>query len=538
MPATAISVGARREPARVTGRRSPRRSPQETRDGRPIERAALEVELKLDVSAENLGILRRHPFFLDQKSSRKEELISIYLDTEDRVLRRHGLSYRLRRKGEELRQTIKGTYRGILDRAERETSFTCDGDNANSIDAFLRHLDRLPTALKPVVKTRIKRLTYQIGGVEVCLDEGEVIAGRRSSPIAEIELELKSGDRRELFALARQISAIVPAEVSVKSKLERGYDLIEGTEDRAVMAQDPVLPPFPTAAEAFQTICVECLHQLISNRNGVRAHIAEPLHQTRVALRRFDAAIKLFGKTLNEEKATKVSGELKWIGDELAGARELDVFITDVLLPLKSKHKDSSVAKLYRTCIQHRETAYARAEAALASQRFRSFLIDVTEWIETGNHQRKPGSGLKGERSAKDLVSKTLSKIRSKMKPGRRIDELDLRRLHKLRLRAKRMRYTIELTRGLHKAKRVERMLKELGKLQSALGQVNDVASARAILHRIASQANADLKNGELRVTSGPITEMVAGHESRRSKGLKEATKAFKKLEDIKPFWI
>ena len=81
-------------------------------------------------------------------------------------------------------------------------------------------------------------------------------------------------------------------------------------------------------------------------------------------------------------------------------------------------------------------------------------------------------------------------------------------------------------------------MLKELGKLQSALGQVNDVASARAILHRIASQANADLKNSELRVTSGPITEMVAGRESRRSKGLKEATKAFKKLEDIKPFWI
>ena len=122
--------------------------------GRPIEQTALETELKLDVSAENLGILKRHPFFRDQKSSRKEELISIYLDTKDRVLRRHGLSYRLRRKGEELRQTIKGTYQGILDRAERETSFTCDGDNANSVEAFLRHLDRVPTALKPVVKTR------------------------------------------------------------------------------------------------------------------------------------------------------------------------------------------------------------------------------------------------------------------------------------------------------------------------------------------------------------------------------------------------
>jgi CHAD domain-containing protein len=109
------------------------------------------------------------------------------------------------------------------------------------------------------------------------------------------------------------------------------------------------------------------------------------------------------------------------------------------------------------------------------------------------------------------------------MKPGRQIDELDLRRLHKLGLSAKRMRYAIELTRGLHKAspKRVERLLEQLGKLQPALGQLNDLASARTILHRIALEANADLKNDELRVTSGPIMEMVAGHESKRSKRLK-----------------
>ena len=159
----------------------------------------------------------------------------------------------------------------------------------------MRHLDgNLPTSLKPVFKTRIERETYRIGGVEVCLDKGEVIAGRRSSPIAEIELELKSGDRRELFALARQITAIVPAEISVKSKSERGYDFVDGIKDRWVRARDPVLPRFPTTAEAFQIICGECLHQLISNRAGVRAHIAEALHQARVALRRLDAAVKLF----------------------------------------------------------------------------------------------------------------------------------------------------------------------------------------------------------------------------------------------------
>ncbi|QHO75618.1 hypothetical protein ACH79_26250 [Bradyrhizobium sp. CCBAU 051011] len=74
------------------------------------------------------------------------------------------------------------------------------------------------------------------------------------------------------------------------------------------MARYPVLPRFPSTAEAFQIICGECLHQLIANRAGVRAHIAEALHQARVALRHLDAAVKLFRK-IQSEKATKVAGE-------------------------------------------------------------------------------------------------------------------------------------------------------------------------------------------------------------------------------------
>jgi uncharacterized protein YjbK len=95
-----------------------------------LQRAALEVELKLDTAAEHLDILKRHPLFCNRRSSRKDEVVSIYLDTKDRVFRRHDLSFRLRRKGKELLKTIKEPYRGILNRTERETSFSCDGDEA------------------------------------------------------------------------------------------------------------------------------------------------------------------------------------------------------------------------------------------------------------------------------------------------------------------------------------------------------------------------------------------------------------------------
>ena len=209
-------------------------------------------------------------------------------------------------------------------------------------------------------------------------------------------------------------------------------------------------------------------------------------------------------------------------------------------MPLKNKRPtDLSLAKVHRACVQLREKAYERANAALTSQRFRGFLIDVAEWIETGTEQRRARPRLKGEPSAKELVSKALSRMLRKMKVVSRIDELGPRRLHKLRLRAKRLRYTIEFTSGLYDAnpKRVEGMLRQLGKLQSTLGELNDMASARTILNRIAVEAKAHRKSVKPRITSGLTGVVPEIKKGRKSNQLKKAAKAFEKLEDLKPFW-
>jgi inorganic triphosphatase YgiF len=509
------------------------------------QRKPLEIELKLDVSPEHIDMLKCHPLFRKCWSSGKRELISVYLDTKDRDFRRRGLSFRLRRKDGRLLQTIKGTYRGVLERTEREATFNWVGDDQHgSIETVLKQLKgrKLPTALKPIFKTRIERETYQIGGVEVCLDKGEIIAGRLSAPVAEIELELKNGHRAALFALARQISAIIPAGISIKSKSERGYDLLEGAKHRAVMAQETVLSRSATVTEAFHTICNECLYHLISNKSGVRAFVSEPLHQSRVALRRFDAVVKLFRQIASGQAAKEVAEELKWIGDELAPARELDVFLAEALIPFKKKHPgDPEVAEIRRACIQRRKKEYERANAALASERFCNFVLDAAEWIDSGKWQAKARPRLKREQLAKSLVSEELSKLRSKMKTGRRIEELNLRRLHKLRLRAKRMRYTIEFAKGIYdkesNRKRIDKVLTTLGNLQAALGRLNDIASGKAILERIAAERKFNRKNSKSRRTSRLATMIFGDEERVRSKQLDKAAKAFDKLENIKPFW-
>jgi len=206
----------------------------------------------------------------------------------------------------------------------------------------------------------------------------------------------------------------------------------------------------------------------------------------------------------------------------------------------KNRPSDPGVAEVHRAWIQQRKMEYGRANAALASRRFRAFLLNAAEWIHAGKWQAMARSPLKRKQLAKVLVSERLSRLRSRMKTGRQIGKLDLRGLHKLRLRAKRMRYTIEFTRSLYDKKSnrkcIERVLKDLGKLQSALGNLNDIASRKSIVERIVAERKHSRKDKP--GTTSRLAVMISGdQEKQKSKQLDKAAKAFDKLENIKPFW-
>src|SRR3546814_10022518 len=70
-------------------------------------------------------------------------------------------------------------------------------------------------AITPVFEVRIERRTWIIseGGatIELVLDSGEVVAGERTSPICEIELELKQGDPGALFARSEEHTSELPS---------------------------------------------------------------------------------------------------------------------------------------------------------------------------------------------------------------------------------------------------------------------------------------------------------------------------------------
>ncbi len=174
---------------------------------------------------------------------------------------------------------------------------------------------KLKRELKPVFETRIHRTTIPVRQgrtiIEVALDKGHVHAGRQSVAITELELELARGKVSDVFKLAREMAQLVPITLSLKSKSERGYDLIDNKAAQAVRAQKIRLPEGMSAAEAFRTIGRSTLQHISANEDAVRRSDSEGVHQMRVGLRRLRAALSLFSKLLGDKQTEMIKSELK-----------------------------------------------------------------------------------------------------------------------------------------------------------------------------------------------------------------------------------
>ena len=99
---------------------------------------------------------------------------------------------------------------------------------------------RLRRQLKPMFETRVHRTVYPLVNrgrlLELAIDQGKIDAGKTSLPLCEVELELKSGNEADLMSVARKLVHAPPAQLTLKSKSERGYELVDGESGRPVRA--------------------------------------------------------------------------------------------------------------------------------------------------------------------------------------------------------------------------------------------------------------------------------------------------------------
>jgi CHAD domain-containing protein len=379
--------------------------------------------------------------------------------------------------------------------------------------------------------------------IKAIVVEGAAQTGERTASFGETQFWLKTGVAADLFSFVLAIDETVPLRFSARTEACRGYALIERSEKKEIKRKPVQLEPSMSSATAFRVIAHQCLHQVIANAPAMSTGNAEALHQVRIGLRRLKTALSLFAPLCTDTQTQTIKAEIRWFGELLGPARDLDVFLSEVMLPLREQYRDEpGLVSLQRTYGAQRTKLYDRISQAANSVRFRALALETAVWIETGQWGMKQGeqAAVARHRPIKQLAEEELIRLRKKVKKkGDGLAALDPDERHALRLHVKKLRYTAEfflsLFPGKKKSKRI--FLVSLKSLQSALGDVNDIAVRAGLKTEIITgkKSRADVQKLQHRAFAAGL---IIGHQRAKVETIvKRAERAYRDFLGAKPFW-
>lgn len=483
--------------------------------GGAVQRVTREIELKLECDRQALPLIHQHPL-LAHAELRKQSQLTIYYDTPATVLKKHGLTLRVRSSENRFIQTLKSAPDGVglVSRDE----FECDVRSIEpEIDALnLPALDRLRhggqlAKFNPIMSSQVERTTWHLdrrnGKIQVDLDEGTISAGEHAQDFCELEFELIEGVPASLLMVARSIADEVPVRIGVLTKSERGALVSRGKIDRVHKAGPVHVCPEMTVGEAFATIVSACLkHYRLNEPLVIGGRHGAALHQARVAVRQLRSAISLFKPAVADVEYQHLRQEIRWFSTELGDARNLDVF-----LGRETGQRDRAELVL------RRERAYDQVVDAMNSSKLARLEIDLVGWAalgawRAGKLAKTPISAFATSRL--DLLWKSIALA------GPRIEQMDETTRHDLRIEVKKMRYAVEFLRQLYPQARGARkaFTSAIGALQESLGKLNDLAVAKTL-------GSSPAEDGWL----------IGSFDERRHLGASED--ALRELVRIGPFW-
>lgn len=249
----------------------------------------------------------------------------------------------MRRDGGRITQTVKttGDEGVVAQRGEWNWAVkTVEPDLALAAECGLKPILKRARkgGLKPVFASDLMRRIARVeeGGADLellALDVGHVRAGRRSAPLAELEIEVKAGPPAAVFGLARDLVVLPGVRIGIATKASRGFALAEGRHPAAaVKAGGVAISEGMTVGAAEAAIIRTCAAQIAANLPAVvDRRLPEGVHQMRVALRRLRAALSLFKDTMPPEARRALRRQAGTLARALGPARDLDVLMADTI---------------------------------------------------------------------------------------------------------------------------------------------------------------------------------------------------------------
>jgi CHAD domain-containing protein len=218
------------------------------------------------------------------------------------------------------------------------------------------------------------------------------------------------------------------------------------------------------------------------------------LKRYRVATRRLRAALRVFADALPKRAVRDVAPELAELARAVGRTRDLDVRIAS--LPA-----DDGVQPLRDAWSAERAEAAADAQRRLATKRHTRLLNDLAGLVSIAANA-EAGHAPRGTRTVRDRAGSAIWEGFERLRADAvDLGAADLVALHDLRIRAKRLRYTLEFLAPVLGTDR-DWLIARLVAVQDHLGALHDADlaadAARAFLAGSAEQGRPDLTDGQL----------------------------------------
>lgn len=347
----------------------------------------------------------------------------------------------------------------------------------------------------------VKVVDKEISEVE---QTGEITATEEDNSIKEtnktqnVKEEHSKSEIKENFQETPKKQDLKERDREKEKKKERGNEKEERSEKKKKKLKKVVVAPADSMAGlACRIFSYQFASMLAHEKGTIKGEEIEELHDMRVAVRRMRAASKVFEAYLDSSQLEPYLKELRKTLSALGGVRDLDVFqekAENYLKTLPPEHKHD-LDPLFAIISEEKGKARTKLQDYLESERHTLFKQEFSTLLASPETLALPTTNKKHDalpHRVKDVLPSILYARTADITAYSEWVEgpyLPIRRMHRLRIASKGIRYTLEFFESVL-GEDAKTMIQDFKNLQDHLGDLHDAIVAIDML-------NVYLKTGE-----------------------------------------
>lgn len=369
------------------------------------------------------------------------------------------------------------------------------------------------------------------GAVQAVLIDGQLRSLAAEQPVARLSL---TGPVPAVLLAARGMAAELPLLPPLAALAEQGRALALGQPARPHRLGAPDTSAATTAEDAFLAAAGHLAEVVRQQSARIRPDAPpEPVHQTRVALRRLRSVFRVFRAATDCAALRAIDGQLRDVLTVLGPARDWDVFLGGIVRQIGAAFpEEKRIAGLRRAAEVQRRDAYAAVGAMLAGASWRLLMIELVAmllarpWRDGAEPARLAALGAPVSEFGRSVMDRRWQRLR---RAGSDFETLSAEALHELRLDGKRLRYAAEVFAPVFGAKAGRRFLRRVAALQDGLGLANDAAVARSLAAKLAKPGDGG--------RAWAVGVVEGWSEARVAASRGDALEAWRRLHGKDRFW-